>query len=193
MTTEYNLANLNTYLKKVISSVSGIKNKEKVISRIVSLLDEASQIVDLSLSDLLDGLDFQPNNYQVEKFEAFLAELRSIFWLSHFGFTEIAPLPKKKKSKNPDFKAKINNKNVVVEVFCLTKKHQQKRDSRLGVFINSYEKLEKSFAANIQKVKKGQISSIDSEVKLLICVVNSDPISRLNTKEDFISILTKVA
>ena len=98
MTTEYNLANLNTYLKKVISSVSGIKNKEKVISRIVSLLDEASQIVDLSLSDLLDGLDFQPNNYQVEKFEAFLAELRSIFWLSHFGFTEIAPLPKKKKS-----------------------------------------------------------------------------------------------
>ena len=78
---------------------------QKVQTKIIELIKKGSIITNLFVSDLLAGLDFKPKDLTIEALEAFLAELRSIFWLQAFGFIDIQPLQAGKKS-SPDFTAK---------------------------------------------------------------------------------------
>ncbi len=162
---------------------------ESVRSDILKRVKDACEITNLSFSDLLERLDFRPNDLSIETLESFLAELRSIFWLRDLDFSEIAPLKAKKRTVHPDFKAKHKNKTCVVEVFCLTQKYGQQRDPDFGVFVNldpnfDGSKFGRDFMTVAQR-KKTQLDSNKADVKVLLCVVNSDPVVALNTKNDF--------
>jgi len=156
-------------------------------TEIIKLIKKGSIITNLSVSDLLAGLDFKPKDLTIEALEAFRAELRSIFWLKDFGFIDIQPLQAGKKS-SPDFTAKYKNNTCAIEVFCLTQAHGQQKDSSLGVYKNFDPQFEGSkFGRDfISKAadKKKQLESSNAEIKVLLCVINSDSIIRLNTSEE---------
>lgn len=179
-----------SYLDKLHKNTDYPKIRDsKVRQDILSRLEKACDIVDLSFAELLNGLDFKPNDLTIEALESFLAQLRAIFWLRDFGFSEIAPLKAKKKTEQADFKSKYKNRNSTIEVFCLTQKHGQQRDPHLGVFVNfdpnfKGSKFGRDFMTVAQR-KKEQLDSSPADIKVLLCVVNSEPMVALNTKEDF--------
>ena len=161
---------------------------DKVKSRIVEMMSEACEITELSFSDLLQRLDFKPSDLNIEALESFLAELRSIFWLRDFGFVSIEPLEALKKSVCPDFTAKYGGKTCCIEVFCLTQTHGQKKDSNLGVYVNfdpqfTGSKFGRDFISKAN-LKKKQLDSGDKDSKILLCVLNSDPVILLNTADE---------
>ncbi|MCK9360741.1 hypothetical protein M0Q28_00735 [Patescibacteria group bacterium] len=160
----------------------------KVRSSILTKIDEACKITSLEYDDLLQRLDFRPKDLTIEALEAFLAELRAIFWLRDFGFIDIMPLKALKKVPRPDFYAKYKDKSSTVEVFCLTETHEQQRDSALKVYVNfnpgfKESKFERDFISKAAS-KKVQLDSGQSELKIMLCVINSNPIIRLNTKKE---------
>ncbi len=164
---------------------------QKARLRIIKMIKDASKITKLAQSDLLNKLDFKPRDLAIEALEAFLAELRSIFWLDSFKFTDITPLQATNKNQQPDFIAKYKDKNCAIEVFCLTHKHGQQRDPRLGVFVNftpdfGGSKFGRDFITVAQS-KKQQLDLISSniKIKILLCVVNAEVMVNLNTKNDF--------
>ncbi|MBF0464449.1 MAG: hypothetical protein HQK94_05115 [Nitrospirae bacterium] len=148
----------------------------KTRSRIFKRMDEACEITGLSFPDLLQRLDFKPRDLTIEALEAFFAELRSIFWLKKFGFTTIAP-QQAKNNTQPDFRAKYGEKESVIEVFCLTKEHEQERDIVTGPYRDFDPEFEGSkFRRDFftkAKIKKKQLDSINSEIKILLCAINS--------------------
>ena len=83
-----------------------------VRNSILERAKNACKITNLSYSDLLQRLDFKQNDLTIEALESFLAELRSIFWLQDFGFTNIIPLQAKKSSQQPDFIAKYKRQDM---------------------------------------------------------------------------------
>ncbi len=183
----------NDKVNSVIKYIEGVLYKTgdlrlqnpEILKDIRSRIQRASNIINMSPSDLVLALDFKENDKTIEAVESFLAELRSIFWLDKFGFFEIKPLKRRcDKKPNPDFEAKYNKKNAVVEVFTLTESNEREKDVQLGVFINS----SKDFLCKYEKKaknKKKQLDTIDSDIKILLCVVNQKPISCLNTSDDF--------
>lgn len=159
----------------------------KVREKIKGLLDEASKITNLSIPDLLSRLDFKPKDQTFEALESFLAELRSIFWLRDFGFTKIVPL-KATTTAQPDFTAEYSSQSCSVEVFCLTETHEQEKDQSLNVYVNfdpnfNGSKFGRDFMSKAL-AKKKQLDSVDAKIKVLLCVINSNPIIRLNTAQE---------
>lgn len=162
---------------------------ELVRSKIIEKINGACEITKINYADLLKGLDFKKNDLTMEYLESFLAELRSIFWLRDFVFTEIVPLQAKKKKIQPDFSAKYGEKIFAVEVFCLTQKHEQKKDQKYNVYINfdpgfNGSKFGRDFISQAKK-KKVQLDAHNVDAKILLCVVNSSPMIALNKKNDF--------
>ncbi len=162
---------------------------EKVRKGIIGRLEDACKITCLSSSDLLGSLDFKQKDVTIEALESFLAELRSIFWLRDFSFTEIVPLQAKKKLAQHDFNAKYGDKTCAIEVFCLTQKHGQQKNPALNVYINfspgfSGSKFGRDFISMANK-KKNQLDSSGASIKILLCVVNSAPMVALHTKRDW--------
>jgi hypothetical protein len=163
----------------------------KIRSDILEKMNKACKICSLSFSDLLQKLDFKPKDLTIEALEAFLAELRSIFWLRDFGFSDIAPF-QAGKFPQPDFIAKFIDKTCAIEVFCLTEAHEQQKDSELGVYKNfdpqfDDSKFGRDFISKANNDKKKQLDSTKADLKILLCVINSTPIVALNTKENFSS------
>lgn len=179
---------LMSYLNKLFDKTKDNRlADDKVGSRIVEMMSEACEITKLSFSNLLQRLDFRPNNLSIEALESFLAELRSIFWLRDFGFVSIEPLQAMKKSVRPDFTAKYGNRTCCIEVFCLTQTHGQRKDSKLGVYVNFDpqfigSKFGRDFTTAAQE-KKNQLDSVSADIKVLLCVVNSESMVALNTRE----------
>lgn len=163
---------------------------QKVRTEIIDLVKNGSKVTKLTQSDLLSKLDFKPKDLRIEALEYFLAELRSIFWLKNFQFTNITPLQARKKNQQPDFTAKYKGKSCAIEVFCSTRKHGQQCDSSLGVFVNfdpnfNGSKFGRDFNTAAQG-KKAQLDSIPSAIiKVLLCVVNAKVMVNLNTKNDW--------
>lgn len=160
---------------------------EAVKIKIVELVEKASVITSLSISDLLLRLDFKPNDQTIEALEAFLAELRSVFWLKDFGFLKIVPIQAGKNAQ-PDFIAEFAGKNCAIEVFCITEAHEQQKDSTLDVYVNfdpsfSGSKFGRDFMSKAAK-KKIQLDSVKAKIKILLCVINSQPVISLNTAEE---------
>lgn len=175
----------NLYLKTKDARLAGPEVKVRILKQI----NDAREIADLSFSDLLQRLDFKPNDLTIEALEAFLAELRSIFWLRDFGFTDITPLQARNASAQPDFTAKYGGKICAVEVFCLTQVHEQQKDPTLNVYVNfdpgfNGSKFGRDFRNKAQQ-KKVQLDSCVADIKILLCVVNSTPMISLNTKDEF--------
>lgn len=161
---------------------------EKVRSKIIDLVRDGSGITNLIPSDLLPRLDFKPKDLTIEALESFLAELWSILWLRDFGFVNITPIEARKNTQ-PDFTAKYRGKTCAVEVFCLTQVHEQQKDPSLNVYKNfdpNFEgsKFGRDFMSKAPN-KKMQLDSMKADMKILLCVVNSQPMIRLNTKTDF--------
>jgi hypothetical protein len=158
-----------------------------VCEQITSSLIEASKITYLPIPDLLSALDFKPNDQTIEALESFLAELRSIFWLRNFGFKNIVPIQATIKPQ-PDFTADYLGQHYAIEVFCLTETHEQQRDSSLGVYVNfdpefKGSKFGRDFISKARQ-KKVQLDSHNAKNKILLCVLNSQPIIRLNTADE---------
>ncbi|MDP3769806.1 MAG: hypothetical protein U1A25_02040 [Candidatus Sungbacteria bacterium] len=177
------------YLDKIYKKTQDQRlNDEKVRSQILSKINEACQITNLSFSNILQRLDFKPNDLTIEALESFLAELRSIFWLQDFGFTNIVPLQAKKNSQQPDFTAKHQDKTCAVEVFCLTQAHEQQRDSALNVYVNFDPQFEGSkFGRDFMSKagqKKTQLDFSNADIRVLLCVINSSPAVALNAEAD---------
>lgn len=162
---------------------------QKVRMDIVKKIDNACKITNLSVPDLLLKLDFKPKDLTIEALESFLAELRSIYWLQDFAFTDIIPLKASMKNLQSDFTAKYKDKICAVEVFCLTQAHEQQKDSSLNVYKNfnpnsGGSKFGRDFISIATKRKKLQLDSMQADVRLLLCVLNSQPVIRLNSKND---------
>jgi hypothetical protein len=159
----------------------------KVRTKIIGLIKKGSEITNLTVSDLLLKLDFKPNDLTIETLEGFLAELRSIFWLQSFKFTDIQPLSADKKPA-PDFIAKYKNNICAIEVFCLTQTHEQQKDSTLNCYVNfdpqfNGSKFGRDFMSKAIDKKK-QLDSNNAKMKILLCIINSNPIISLNTAEE---------
>ncbi|MCK4781494.1 hypothetical protein KAS79_01020 [Candidatus Parcubacteria bacterium] len=186
--------NLLVYLDNLYSKIKDERlNDPKVISEILEKMEDACKVTNLSFPDLLQRLDFKPKDLTIEALEAFLAELRSIFWLQHFGFTSIIPLKAKKKISQPDFTAKYNSKIVAIEVFCLIQKHGQQKDPFYDVYKNfdpnfTGSKFGRDFIS-VANNKKVQLDSVRAGIKILLCVLNSKSMINLNSKNDFDSYL----
>ena len=163
-------------------------NDHRVKLNIISLLEKASKITKLSIPDLLAKIYFKPNSLNIEDLEAFLAELRAIIWLNNFGFSDINPI-KPKKIPQPDFLANYQSEKSAIEVFCLTQAHQQQKDNSLNVYVNfdpqfDDSKFGRDFISRVED-KKRQLDSVNADIKLLLCVVNSQPMVNLNDKENW--------
>ena len=181
---------LEEYLDNLYNATRDIRCNDPVVRRaIIDKVNCASEVVCMSSQDLLVRLDFKPKDKTIEALEAFLAELRSIFWLRDFGFTDIKPLAMGK-DKQPDFTSKFGNKMCAIEVFCLTQKHEQQKDSSLGVYKNfdsnfAGSKFGRDFMSKANEKKK-QIDSkkVAAEMKILLCVINSSSIINLDTLKE---------
>ena len=176
----------NIYKKSKDERLSNTTVRRKIIE----LVEKASNVTNFSVPDLLSYLDLKLNDQTIEALESFLAELRSIFWLNDFGFTKIIPLQAKNISQ-PDFTAEFNNKTCAIEVFCLTEKHEQQKDSMLNAYVNfdpnfSGSKFGRDFMSKAQEKKK-QLDTNNAQMKILLCVLNSQPVVRLNTTEEMSS------
>jgi len=186
----FKLENKNTHidnngtLKMMKDSYFEMGGKEKI----KQMLEDACEITKVDIDSLIRNLDFKPNNLTIEAVEAFLSELRSIFWLRDFGFTDIQPLRAKRNSTQLDFIAKYKNNECAIEVFCLTSVHGQQRDSAFGVYTNvdpqfNGSKFGRDFMSKATDKKK-QLDSSDAKVKILLCIVNSQPVISLNTAKE---------
>ncbi len=171
---------LEPYVKEILVRVKDWRfdNSDipKITADISQQISEACNITQLSLHDLLVGLDFKPEDKTIEALEGFIAELRAIFWLNNFGFSEIQPLPAQKKTSRPDFIMKHGNKNCATEVFCLTGTHEQKKNHVLNVHVNFDPQFEGSkfgrdFLSKANK-KKLQLDSGNYDLKILLCTAN---------------------
>jgi hypothetical protein len=164
-----------------------LNRTEIEIVSILKKVDDATNIVNEDFDTLLKNLDFKPNDLTIEALEAFLAELRSIFWLRSFGFTEISPIQASNKSM-PDFTAKYGDRICAIEVFCLTQEHEQQKNTQ-GVYVNfdpffENSKFGRDFISKVPDKKK-QLDALNANIKVLLCVVNSSPMIGLNTKEEW--------
>ena len=188
MKKNYTKKEVLTYLDNLYKEINDTRLvNQKIRTEIIELVENGCKITNLSVSDLLLKLDFKPKDLTIEALEAFLAELRSIFWLRDFGFTSIQPLQAKKKLICPDFTAR-HNKTCVIEVLCLTQAHEQQKDSSLGVYKNFDPQFEGSkfgrdFISRANDKKK-QLDAIDADMKVLLCVINSIPIICLSSSKE---------
>lgn len=180
---------VKNYIDSIYEKTKDQRLKEPgIFEDIKQKLYKASQITNFSIPVLLSRLSFKPNDKTIEALESFLAELRAIFWLKNFGFTEITPLGASNSQPQPDFTAKFNSKDCAIEVFCLTHTHQQQKDSSLGVYVNfdpcfEGSKFRRDFISKASEKKKQLDARNDVEIKILLCVVNSSPIIYLNDKK----------
>jgi hypothetical protein len=185
---KYNLKDVLIYLNNIIKRKNyDILDNFQSKRRITSLLKKACKITKLSISELLARICFKPNSSNIEDFEAFLAELRAIFWLRNFGFSNIIPIEPRKKFPRPDFLANYKGKKSAIEVFCLTKTHEQQKDQTLNVYVNFNPQFEGSkfgrdFISKAQE-KLLQLDNVNTDIKILLCVVNSEPMICLNDKD----------
>lgn len=83
-------------------------------------IKKAMNITKLSPVELLKALDFHSKDTKFSKFDAMIAELRTIFFLSELHLYDIIPLKakNKKNEKSADFIAKGNSHKYTIEVFC---------------------------------------------------------------------------
>lgn len=188
MKKNYREKDVLTYLDNLYKKTNDDRLVDKEIQeKIIKLIKNGCKITILSVSDLLSRLDFKPKDLTIEALEAFLAELRSIFWLQDFGFTNITPL-KAEKSAKPDFTAKLENKKCAIEVFCLTRAHEQQKDSFIGVYKNvDPQFLDSKFGRDFMSKannKRKQLDSVNVRIKILLCVINHSPIINCNDFED---------
>jgi len=189
----------NFQTKDLFSYMDNIYKKEnlpwlldkKVRKAMNKLINKASKITNLEQSELLSQIDFKPNDLTIEALEGLLAILRAILWLEDFNFTNIEPIKKIDIKQTPDFSAFYKpNIKCAVEVFCLTNKYEQQKDSCLDVYVNADpefdgSKFYKDFIAKAHSKKK-QLDSVESvEKKILLCVVNPTPLVNLNDISDW--------
>jgi hypothetical protein len=186
---KYNKSDIFIYLDNIYAKTNydSLDNFE-VKMNIISLLKKACKITSLSIPDLLDKIYFKPNSLSIEDLEAFIAELRAISWLNNFGFSDIEPI-KPKKIQQPDLLANYKGRESAIEVFCLTQAHQQQKDDTLNVYVNfdpqfDGSKFGRDFFSRAED-KKRQLDFVKADIRLLLCVVNSQPMTDLNDKEDW--------
>jgi hypothetical protein len=115
--------------------------------------------------------------------------LRAIFWLKNFGFSNIIPIEPTRKFSRPDFLANYKGKKSAIEVFCLTKTHEQQKDQTLNVYVNFNPQFEGSkfgrdFISKAQE-KLLQLDNVNTDIKILLCVVNSESMICLNDKDNW--------
>ena len=190
----YTKSDLKTYIKSMHNKRPSLFRGDfiSIETDILSKVTNAQQITSLNLDTLLNGLDFAPNNLETSNFEAFLAELRTIYWLSDLGFTNIYPIKAKKKISQPDFIAKYKNHNAIIDAYCMTFTNQQKPDPVLNVFINSHDKLLQTIKSKFNEEKKPQLNILTSQIEIFLCVINSEPIKNTNDTYDFKNYLEQV-
>ncbi len=192
MKNSYTVEHVENYLDLLYKKTSDERlAKSEIKTSILEKIKEASKITNLGVDELLNGLDFKPNDLTIESLESFIAELRAIFWLRNFKFINILPIQATNKGKQADFIATYKNKTYAVEVFCLTKANEQKKDSKLGVYINFNAKFICDFInKENKKLQLDAMSNVDR--KLLLCVANSSPVIALNTADDFKSLIKQI-
>ena len=180
---------LQYHFKNNPSAFNG--DRSEIEMDILDRLKRATKITNLTFNDLLEKLDFSPNDKSLEKLESFLSELRAIFWINNFSFKQITPLKARKKRPNPDFQAYYQGKKVIIEVACITKTHEQQKDKKYKVYINWNEKFRQIIIDKANN-KIRQLDSFNSKIKVLLFVINSEPIKSLNNKRDLADIIENV-
>lgn len=160
-----------------------------VRSRILNLFEKVKNITNLSSEQILQGIDFDPNDKKREKLESLLSELRAVAFLHNEGFNNIILQPKRDKQKNFDISAVFNDKIFAIEVACLTEEHSRKKESG----INAYKIDDSKFIRDLSekaKIKKLQLDVVNDDcVKMLIFVINRAPELPLYNYDDYKRVL----
>lgn len=99
-------------------SVALDRDGSKVLVGINNLIQLASQVTGLNVDELLRKCDFDKNDLDSNRFDALLAELRTINFLDKTGFNQIQPVKAFKNRKSADLLAKRSDQNWAVEVMC---------------------------------------------------------------------------
>jgi len=175
---------LESYMKKFDCNDDQIK-------KTLEMFKGAEEITGLAFDDILDGIDFKPNDYKKESLEAFLAELRVIFFLNNIDGKEIIPIASNNKDKSPDFSFSINKAKFIAEVFCATAEKSESKDEHVGAYILPYGKFVEYYCYIAEK-KKEQLDAITDVKKFLICVLNDFPYSRLYCRKDYENFLKEI-
>ena len=94
------------------------KNYDLVMKDIDACFALASTITGLSPSELVKKSDFKINDFDSDRFDSMLAEIRTIVYLNNIGFEEIKPLKAPKGIKEADLLAELNGTKWAIEVLC---------------------------------------------------------------------------
>ncbi len=186
MIKDFTKEDIKNYLKKFEKSTDN-----SIQVQILEFFDKASCITKLSFSDLVKSLDFAPNDDKIEKLESFLAELRSIFFLNNFGFSNIEPISAGQ-TKQPDFAAYYKNKSSTIEIFSFTEIGSEIPDLPNNTYLLNDRKLISCFVCKAMS-KKAQLDAICSENKQLICVINDLPYSNLFSRNEYEQFLKEIS
>lgn len=82
-----------------------------VLVGINNLIQLASQVTGLNVDELLRKCDFDKNDLDSNRFDALLAELRTINFLDKTGFNQIRPVRALKSRKSADLLANLFDQN----------------------------------------------------------------------------------
>jgi len=190
--------------------------RKKVWEKIDYQIKKATNITKLSLVELLKALDFHSKDTKFSKFDAMLAELRTILFLSYLNLYDIIPLKgkNKKNEKSADFIAKKNSHKYAIEVFCkiskgvedvieisrkMSKEELEKLSRKAKPVIKPNTGELDLFRYYISKaqLKKQQLDNTANEYlcdkKIIIMVLNDLNFLKLLKYYDYLEILKKIS
>lgn len=168
--------------------LSAINHNEKsVLLALDNLFMEASLITGFTPSQLVKYADFMITDQDSDRFDAMLAELRTIIHLNNSGFNNIKPLKAPKGEKESDFLAYYGQEKWVVEVMCSSAFSDRWTKDQISDYIIKRFKNDGKENQLMSSQKKYSCTN-----QLLVIVMNSPGGVALNNKNDYINILENV-
>ena len=162
-------------------------NYDLVMRGIATIFEKASAITGLTSEAIIQRSDFSKKDLDSDRFDAMLAEVRTIIHLDNLGFLEIQPLKASKGSKEADLLGNWNGEKWAIEVICSSYESERWKHNEVANYI-------KSRFVNDGKCKQLHITAekYNCSYKLLVVVMNSLKGKALNDRNDYQNILKDV-
>ncbi len=154
---------------------------------------KASAITGLPPEEIIKRSDFRKKDLDSDRFDAMLAEIRTIVHLDNLGFLEIQPLKapgKSKEAEKPkeaDLLGNWKGKKWAIEVICSSYRLKRWKHNEVANYI-------KSRLVNDGKCEQLHITAgkYNCSYKLLVIVMNSPDGKALNDRIDYLNLLKDV-
>jgi hypothetical protein len=145
-----------------------------------SLFRRAGAILGLTANQLIAGTDWHPNDLDSNRFDAMIAELRTVVWLSQEGFSDIRLLRSRGQTK-ADATAQRARTKYAVEVACVSGWRYPGHDQRSHNFPQLLQ--------DKYREKKSQLEATAAEYgcesRVLVCVFVGLAQTAMVTREQY--------